>query len=155
TTDPPGPPAPPGHGERASSGTLAVIAGVGVLLLAMGVGVLIERAGSGSGKAVTPSVITVGAADTKAGASGAGKSAASVTSDWPAGTNGFTVQLQKLPTVGNTPAAVVAAKAAATAKGAKSVGALRSGDFSSLPAGSYVIYSGVYHTRAQAQQALG
>jgi len=51
-------------------------------------------------------------------------------------------------------AAKTAAKTAATAKGAPAVGALESGEFSSLPSGNYVIYSGDYHSSAQAQKAL-
>jgi hypothetical protein len=67
-TPPPGVPgappgAPPGFGPVQQSGrnnTLALLAGVGVLLLAMGVGVLIGRASSGSTKAPPAQVITVG-----------------------------------------------------------------------------------------------
>jgi hypothetical protein len=152
---PSAPPGPPGaaSGDSGRNGALAIIAGVGVLLLAMGVGVLIGRAGSGSGHAPAAQVITVGGS----GAAGSGSSQsseASFSGDWPSGTSGFTVQLQTLPTSGTTVVAVASAKSAATAKGAKSVGALRSSDYSSLPSGNYVIYSGVYHTRAEAQKAL-
>jgi hypothetical protein len=76
------------------------------------------------------------------------------TGDWPASTEGYTVQLQTLPQDGTTPAAVQAAKAAATGKGAKEVGALQSSDFASLKAGSYIVYSGVFHDKAKAEQAL-
>ena len=51
--------------------------------------------------------------------------------------------------------AVEAAKAAATAKGAKAVGALKSEEFSSLTSGSYVIYSGVYHTARRSPEGAG
>ena len=47
-----------------------------------------------------------------------------------------------------------AAKTAATAKGAPAVGALASSEFSSLPSGSYVIYSGDYSTGARGQKTL-
>jgi len=118
----------------------------------MGVGVLIGRASSSGSSAGPAQVITLG------GSPGAGNAStpaeAPFSDDWPAHKNGFTVQLQTLPQSTTTPGAVAAAKAAASAKGAKGVGALRSEDFSSLPAGHYVIYSGVYHTRAQAQKAL-
>ena len=50
--------------------------------------------------------------------------------------------------------AVKLAKSAASAKGANAVGALKSEEFASLTAGSYVIYSGVYHKQAEAQKAL-
>jgi hypothetical protein len=58
---PPG--APPGFGPAQPSNrnnTLALLAGVGVLLLAMGVGVLIGRASTGSAKVPPAQVISVG-----------------------------------------------------------------------------------------------
>jgi hypothetical protein len=64
------------------------------------------------------------------------------------------VQLQTLPQSGTQVSAVEAAKSAATAKGAKNVGALKSEEFSSLPSGNYVIYSGVYHKKPEADKAL-
>ena len=148
----PGAPGGARPADGARVGAVTLIAGVGVLLLAMGVGVLIGRASSSGSSAGPAEVITVG------GSAGTGASSApaeaSFSDDWPAHKNGFTLQLQTLPQSTTAPGAVVAAKAAASGKGAKSVGALRSEDFSSLPAGNYVIYSGVYDTRAQAQKAL-
>jgi hypothetical protein len=61
--------------------------------------------------------------------------------------------LQTLPQ-GTGASAIEAAKSAATAKGAKGVGALKDEEFSSLSGSGFVIYAGVYHKRAQAQQAL-
>jgi hypothetical protein len=154
---PPGPSGPPGQPSRAAdrgldrSSALTVIAGVGVLLLAMGVGVLIGRAGN-SKTSGAPSVISV--ASTPASTSSTAATETPLADDWPAGTSGYTVQLQTLPKTGTTASAVEAAKARASAKGAKGVGALKSEDFSSLSAGSYVIYAGVYHDRAQAEKAL-
>jgi len=132
--------------------TAAVIAGVGVLLLSMGVGVLIGR--SSSSQAKTPQVLSV-AAPSSAGSTptAAAATPASFTSDWPAGTTAYTVQLQTLPESGTQVSAVAAAKAAASAKGATGVGALKSSAFSSLPAGSYVIYSGTYPKKADAEKA--
>ena len=143
----------PGDSPTRGNPWLTVIAGVGVLLLAMGVGVLIGRAGSSGGKPAPAQVITVGSAvgGSTAAASGGEES---FTSDWPAGTKGFTIQLQSLPE-GTTTVAVAQAKAAATAKGAAAVGALKEADFSSFSGAGYVIYSGVYHTQAEAQKALG
>jgi hypothetical protein len=145
---PPG--APPLWQQR--NNTLSVIAGVGVLMLAMGVGVLIGRAGGSKPAQGAAQVITVGAP--AAGTSTPAAAAEAFTSDWPSGTTGYTVQLQTLAQTGTPVSAVQAAKAAATAKGAKSVGALKSEEFSSLPAGTYVIYSGVYHKKAEAEKAL-
>jgi hypothetical protein len=129
-----------------------VIAGVGVLLLAMGVGVLIGRAGASGGKAAPAQVITVGSS---AGGSTTGTAVAEETfaGDWPAGTKGFTIQLQSLPG-GSTAAAVSQAKTAATSKGASAVGALKETEYSSLTGAGFLIYSGVYHKQAQAQKAL-
>jgi hypothetical protein len=156
---PPAPPAsapprvPGGAGTEQRSSTLMVIAGVGVLLLAMGVGVLIGRSGSSKQVAALPQVISVSGAP--GAATSAGATATPFTDDWPSGTSGYTVQLQTLPESGTQVTAVQAAKASASAKGAAGVGALKSEDFSSLTAGSYVIYSGVFHTKAAAEKALG
>ena len=144
----------PSDGPRGNAVT--VIAGVGVLLLAMGVGVLIGRsAGPAKQSAATaPQVISVATAPAAGGASASGSQAPSFTDDWPAGTNGYTVQLQTLAQASAETPAVQAAKAAASAKGAKDVGALKSEDFASLTAGHYVIYSGVFHKEAEAEKAL-
>ncbi len=150
---PPSPPAPPGAPPADASwqrgNTLTVIAGVGVLLLAMGVGVLIGRSGSSKPAAAPPQVISVASTPSAA----ATPTETAFTDNWPSGTSGFTVQLQTLP-LGTSVSAIEAAKSAASAKGAKAVGALKSEDFSSLPAGHYVIYSGVYHKKAEAEKAL-
>ncbi|HEY2141980.1 MAG TPA: hypothetical protein VGG98_07970 [Solirubrobacteraceae bacterium] len=142
-------------------GGASTIAAVGVLLLAMGVGVLIGRSGSTKTVTAPAQVLSVATPGASAGTRALGSpSASSVTStafsdDWPAGKNGYTVQLQTLQAAGTQPTDVVAAKAAATAKGAQGVGALRSDDYRGLPSGLYVIYSGVYSTPSQARQALG
>jgi len=132
--------------------TLSVIAGVGVLLLAMGVGVVIGRSGGAKSAAAPQQVISVA---TTPGSGTTGPAAeATFTDGWPSGTSGYTVRLQALPVSGTTVAAVEAAKAAASAKGAPGVGALKSDDFSSLHAGQYIVYSGVYHKRSEAENAL-
>jgi hypothetical protein len=140
-------------GARRNNNTLTVIAGVGVLLLAMGVGVLIGRAG-GSKQLPSPAeVITVGSSVGSGAATGAAEEAFS--DDWPTGTKGYTVQLETLPQEGTTAKAVKAAKAEESSKGAGSVGALKSEDFTSLVARGYIVYSGVYHKRSEAHKALG
>jgi hypothetical protein len=150
------PPAPQlaGGGGGASQqrvNALTLLAGVGVLMLAMGVGVLIGRSGASRPSPAPAQVITLGSAPA---ATGTNPASESFQSDWPTGKTGYSVQLQALP-AGTSVAAVQAAKAAATAKGARSVGALRSEEFSSLPSGNYVIYSGDYRRKAEAQKALG
>src|SRR4051794_28366520 len=79
---------------------------------------------------------------------------AAFTADWPSGTKGYTVQVQTLPVAGTTVAAVAAAKTAALGKGAGSVGALKPSEYSSLGGENYVVYSGVYHKRGEAEKAL-
>ncbi len=152
-TSPPAALLAPTTGSPQRNNTLTVIAGVGVLLLAMGVGVLIGRAGASKQSAAPAQVITL-ASPTSSGTS-TGPSEASFTGDWPSGTSGYTVQLQTLPQSGTAVSAVEAAKSSASAKGAKAVGALKSEEFSSLTAGSYVIYSGDYHKKPEAERALG
>jgi hypothetical protein len=133
------------------SPTLNTIAGVGVLLLAMGVGVLIGRSsGSTKAGAATPQVISVASAPTSTNPA----AEPTFNDDWPSEKTGFTVQLEALSQSGTKVSAVESAKSAATAKGAKDVGALKSEDFSSLTAGSYVIYSGVYTEKTEAEKAL-
>src|SRR6478736_5040512 len=133
--------------------TVALI-GVGVVAVVLGAGVLIGRSVSGSTKrASAPQVISVGGA-------GAGPATASASNgpefkgDWPAGKDGYTVELRALAKAGTQPAAVAAAKSDAGSKGAAKVGALDSDSYASLAGGQYVIYSGVYKTQAEAAKAL-
>ncbi len=147
---PPGAPPESGQGPR-NNNTVSLLAGVGVLLLAMGVGVLIGRSGGSSKQSQAPVQVVTQAAGAPTGSATA---EAAFTSDWPSGTKGYTVQLQTAPVAGTTVAAVAADKTAALGKGAGSVGALKSSEFSSLGGENYVIYSGVYHKRSEAQKAL-
>jgi hypothetical protein len=151
---PPSLPGVPGAGEAPGRGNaVTVIAGVGVLLLAMGIGVLIGRSGGAksSGAAAAPQVLTVSTAPS----AGTTPAAESFTGDWPAGSTGYTVQLQALPTASTQVSAVQAAKSAAEGKGAKAVGALKSDEFAGLAAGSYIVYSGRYTKKSEASKALG
>jgi len=152
-----GAPVPPASvppaGPPQRGNTLNVIAGVGVLLLAMGVGVLIGRSGSAK-QAPAPAPVIIASPTSTAGTGTTTPSEASFTGDWPSGTSGYTVQLQTLPQSGTTVSAVESAKSAASGKGAKAVGALKSEEFSSLTAGSYVIYAGVDHKKSEAEKAL-
>ena len=149
---PPFPLGEPVGGEAPGSGSaVTVIAGVGVLLLAMGVGVLIGRSGGAKQSAASaPQVITVSSTPT----AGATPASESFTGDWPPGSSGYTIQLQALPTATTKVSAVQAAKSAVEGKGAKAVGALKSDEFTSLPAGSYIVYSGKYTKKSEADQAL-
>jgi len=154
---PPVPPAAAGPAQRGEwwqrNNTLSVIAGVGVLLLAMGVGILIGRSSS-SPRAARPEVVTIGSLPTSGVAGGGTAAEATFKSDWPAGKSAYTVQLQTLPEAGTTVSQVEQAKSSAGAKGATAVGALKSEEFASLTAGSYIVYSGQYKKQAEAHKAL-
>lgn len=148
---------PPG-GDRAAAGWAwppsppTVLAGLALAVLVLGVGILIGRSGRGTVlKASAPAITVNGGGAT--GASGVTAQAA-FTSDWPSGKAGYAVQLQTLPKQGTLTSSVAAAKSSALAMGAPAVGALDSDLYPSLPGGQYVIYSGVYDTKAQATSAL-
>jgi hypothetical protein len=139
---------------RPVGGSLAVwLAGLACLLVAVGVGVLIGRSG---GEHVSAAPITISGAAAGATSDGATPSAAapvSFHSDWPAGRRGWTVALQVLPKGGTDDDAVARAKTAASGRGAADAGALDSDAYRSLTAGSYVVYSGVFGSRAAATAA--
>ena len=149
---PPGVTSPGGVPQRGSTPT--VVAGVGVLLLAMGVGVLIGRTGAPKQALAAPQVITVASSTPATGSVTTPSAETSFTGDWPSAKSGYTVQLQTLPQAGTAMSAVESAKSAAGAKGATAVGALKSEEFSSLSSGSYVIYSGIYNKKPEAEKAL-
>jgi hypothetical protein len=132
----------------------AAVAGIAVLLLAGLVGVLIGNSGdNGPATAAAPprpQVITIATP----GAGAASAADQTFTSDWPDGTDGYTVQLQTLSKDASDPAAVATAKSAALDKGAPAVGALDSDDFESLDSGNYVVYSGVFKSKTAATKGL-
>ena len=72
---------------------------------------------------------------------------------WPAGTNGYTVVLNSVPTTGGRAQAVRLAKAALGA-GLTDVGVLDSSQYSSLHPGYYVVFSGIFKSQAAAQGTL-
>jgi hypothetical protein len=95
---------------------VTLLAGVGVLLLAMGMGVLIGRSAASKQTAASPRVITVAGTPSTPTVTAA---EAAFSDSWPSGTSGYAVALQTLPQSGTKVSEVEAAKAAATAKGAK------------------------------------
>ena len=72
---------------------------------------------------------------------------------WPAGKDGYTVVLKSVPTSEGREQADQAA-ARARSNGLPQVGVLNSSDYSSLNAGYYVTFSGIYDTSQQANSAL-
>jgi hypothetical protein len=133
---------------------LVALGGLGALAIVLIVGVLIGKDTGATKQAAAPQVIRVGGGGS-GGAAAQAAATSSFKSDWPAGQSGYTLELGTLPKDATTPDKVQAAKDSASGKGAAKVGALDSDDFSSLPGGKYVIYSGHYSTKAQAAKALG
>ena len=80
--------------------------------------------------------------------------ASDITSEWPAGTNGYTVQLSSLPKADATSASVDAAKRSALSSGASAASVLDSDLYPSLPPGNYIVYSGVYDSSKEADAGL-
>ncbi len=112
-----------------------------------------RRLGPGRGP-----IVRVGGAGT--GATAAGTSAntsasGSASESWPSGKNAWTVELGALGKDGTSSAQVAAAKQDAVTKGAKGAGIIDSDNHGSLPGGSWIVYSGVYGSKAAATKALG
>lgn len=154
-------PAGPTEAEPPRSAQLAVtpatgLATAGVLALVLGVGVLIGNAGGDPPAPVHVAAAPAPVVNVTTPAGGAAPAAATeeFQSDWPDGERGWTVQLDTLPKEGTDVAAVNAAKADAEGKGASDVGALDSDDHDGLDAGQYVVYSGVFAKKREAQRAL-
>ena len=72
--------------------------------------------------------------------------------EWPEGTNGWTVVLVSYPLASGRDAALQKAQAAAKA-GMPEVGVLVSSRYSSLHPGYFVVFSGIYDSQQQAQAA--
>ncbi len=133
---------------------LMAAAGLTMVALILLVGVLLGKSASGGGQAPQP-VIAAAPAATPGTTTTASTTTVEVALDWPAGKEGFTIELATLSKDGTDGTAVEAAKTELAAKGAAEVGVLDSDEYGSLPGGSYVLYSGVYDTEKQAKQALG
>jgi len=71
---------------------------------------------------------------------------------WPAGQGGFTVVLESIPSSAGRTLALARARAASRA-GLPKVGVLDSGKYSSLHPGYFVVFSGIYTSRGQADAA--
>ena len=157
----------PTPAKTADVSPLAAVIGIALLGGMLLIGVLIGRNGSDDNAAPAP-IVQVGTGTASTTGSGPastqstspgdtstpGGSAGAITSEWPAGTDGFTVQISTVPKSDATPAAVDAAKQAAASTGAADAAVLDSDLYSSLPAGNYVIYSGVYDSKDSAAVAL-
>jgi hypothetical protein len=146
-------------GRPADVSPLAAVIGIALLGGMLLIGVLIGR-GDTSDETTPAPIVQVGegtGSTTTASTSDSGSSsdaAPSVTSEWPAGTDGFTVQLSTLPKSTSTSETVDSAKQSAAEDGAPAAAVLDSDLYASLPSDQYVIYSGVYSSQKEADAAL-
>lgn len=128
------------------------LCGVAAILL---IGVLVGRSGGGNESAAQPQFIaSTGLPATSTSSTSTTSTSTTVTADWPEGQEGFTIELATLSKEGADAASVDAAKTDLVSQGASEVGVIDSDQYGSLPAGNYVLYSGVYSTRAEAETAL-
>ena len=139
---------------------LAAVIGIALLGGMLLIGVLIGR-GDTSDESPPAATIQVGegtgsttTASTTDSGGGAAATPSAVTSEWPAGTDGFTIQITTLTKSDATPESVDSAKQSALDDGAPGAAVLDSDLYSSLPPDEYVIYSGVYASEKEAQAAL-
>ncbi len=151
---------PPPEKPRYSPQLLAgATGGAAALLLGLGMLVGFLFGGGGDDPLPAPQPVAQKAPIVNITNTGGGGEAAPAefAEDWPAGENGWTVQLQVLPKDSSDVAAVDTAKSDAQSKGASDVGALDSDGYTSLKSGNYVIYSGVFTgkgAKGKAQDAL-
>lgn len=151
---PSSPPLPPPRSSDVSPfGVVLGIALLGGMLL---IGVLLGRGSDDSNQ--TPQVVTVSSETTNPTAAAEGDAPSSsgetVGSEWPSGTDGWTVQLASLPKDGTTASDVDSTKQSLSDQGVGDLGVLDADLYPNLPPGSYILYSGVYGTRADAEAAL-
>jgi hypothetical protein len=156
---PPPPPARPRRDGLPDWAMSALFGLAGAAALALGIlaGVLIAGGDDGSAPVAataTPVSTATPSATATTTPPPVATVAATFTPDWAAGTTGWTVQLKTLPKDGTTPDAIAAAKAEVSGQGAADVGALDADSFPTLDGGNYVVYSGVYTTKADAENAL-
>jgi hypothetical protein len=136
-----------------------------LVLLPLGVaaGVLVGRGGAGNndGKLIAalqkqPVITAAPSGGAAAAQAGSDASAGNLPSDFSL-SRGFTVKLSTLPFAGTDAAAVARAEQEAGAKGARKVGLINPKDFKTTPnegASDYIVYSGEFKTRAEAEKAL-
>jgi hypothetical protein len=151
----PGPEATaPPPGRPADVSPLAAVIGIALLGGMLLIGVLIGRGASDEPAPAPVIQVGDGATTTASSSEGGGTATAAVTSEWPQGTDGFTIQLTTVTKDGATTETVDAAKQKAVTDGAADAAVLDSDLYASLPPGNYVVYSGVYTDRRSAEVAL-
>ena len=152
------PPATPATDARANDvSPLGAVLGVALLGGMLLIGVLLGRGGDDNQSAAPVVTVPSDAAATSAPTAGGSSETVSngpITSEWPEGEEGWTIELGTLPKDGTTSADVDSTKQSLTDQGATDLGVLDSDTYASLPSGNWVIYSGVYDTQADADAAL-
>jgi hypothetical protein len=104
------------------------------------------------GQATTPGETTTPA--TPPADDAAAGDAAGIVSEWPEGTDGWTIQLSATPKPDATPETIASAKQGAMDQGAPDAAVLDSDLYSSLPPGQWIVYTGVYTDQKSAQAGL-
>lgn len=154
--------APPRPGDVSPLAAVIGIALLGGMLL---IGVLIGREAGGDDTTPAP-VVQVGQATTGGQAATPATppaeateptesgSEVSVPSEWPEGTDGWTIQLSSVPKADATQESVESSRQGAVEQGATDAAVLDSDLYPSLTPGLYIIYSGVYTDRKSAETGL-
>lgn len=139
--------------RNAGSQWIARVLVAGVVALAGGA---IAVAATASGSGTTELTTAFGGFTTAAGGTtlpAPSGGAGSTISDWPAGTEGWTVVLGSFPQTGGRATAEAKARRA-RARGLTQVGVLDSSRYASLHPGYWVVFSGVYASEAEATSTL-
>jgi hypothetical protein len=155
----------PAAGRRRRTPGLATALVVAAIPLAVGVGVLVGRANSGGDaklnaaivalRAQKPEVVVTGGGAAVTAAAQPGATTHTVASTFPL-QQGYAVELETL-SAQSSASAVAKAEQAAKAKGATGVGVITAKAFTVTPKPSgagYVLYSGEFKTKAEADAAL-
>lgn len=126
-----------------------------LLPIAVAVGVLVGRGGSENNDDLIAAIEAAGAGGGTAGGTLAADNSATIASTYTLD-KGFTVMLKTLPAAETDQAAVDAATKEAEGGGAADVGIISPADFTTKPdqAGEYILYSGEFKTKAEADKAL-
>jgi hypothetical protein len=156
-TPPPPPNASASEARPNDVSPLGAVLGVALLGGMLLIGVLLGRGGDDN-QSAAPVVTVPSDAATASASNDAGSSETvsntKIVSDWPEGKEGWTIELGTLPKDGTTSADVDSTEQDLTDQGASDLGVLDSDQYASLPPGNWLVYSGVYDTRADANAAL-
>ena len=154
-------PADPERSARSGTGRAAAVFFFALLPIAVAIGVVVGRTGNGDEDKLLAALregnATAAVASTDAGTGQtATVSSKLLVSDFSLD-KGFVVELDQLPIDGTDEAAAEQAKSDAEDKGAKDVGIINPGDFTTKPdqgQENYLLYSGEFSDRGAAEKAL-